>query len=108
MKLDKDSFPVNMNMVELDGKKVLVRLSQAESTKGKEVVTGEECPPRMIKPKSLNDSQWQKNEGSKPQRRPKATFNILMVKYKEGMAGIRGHENCTIRNTKPESPVSLS
>jgi hypothetical protein len=24
MKLDKDPFPVNMNMVELDGKKVLV------------------------------------------------------------------------------------
>jgi hypothetical protein len=42
MKLDKDPFMVNMNMVELDGKKVLVRPSQAESTKGKEVVIGEE------------------------------------------------------------------
>jgi hypothetical protein len=42
MKLDKDSFPVNMNMVELDGKKVLIRPFQPESTKGKEVVTGEE------------------------------------------------------------------
>jgi hypothetical protein len=42
MKLDKDSFLANMNMVELDGKKVLVRPSQAESTKGKEVVIGEE------------------------------------------------------------------
>jgi hypothetical protein len=38
MKLDKDSLPMNMNMVELDGKKVLVRPSQAESTKGKEVL----------------------------------------------------------------------
>jgi hypothetical protein len=37
IKLDKDPFPTNMNMVELDGKKVLVRPSQAESTKGKEV-----------------------------------------------------------------------
>jgi hypothetical protein len=31
-----------------------------------------------------------KNERGKPQRRPKATFNILMAKYKEGRAGIRG------------------
>jgi hypothetical protein len=42
MKIDKDPFQVNMNMVELDGKKVLVRLSQTELTKGKEVVIGEE------------------------------------------------------------------
>jgi hypothetical protein len=38
MKLDKDAFSTNMNMVKLDGKKVLVRPSQDESTKGKEVV----------------------------------------------------------------------
>jgi hypothetical protein len=66
MKLDKDSFPVNMNMVEIDGKKVLVWPSQAKSTKGKKVIIGEERRPRMIKPKSPKDGQWQKNEGSKP------------------------------------------
>jgi hypothetical protein len=80
MKLDKDPFPANMNMAELDGKKVLVWTSQAESIKGKEVVIGEEWPPRMIKPKSLKDNQWQRNEGSKLQKCPKATFNILMTK----------------------------
>jgi hypothetical protein len=58
MKLDKDLFPTNMNLVELNGKKVLVQLSQAESTKGKDVVIGEERPLRMIKPKSLKDGQW--------------------------------------------------
>jgi hypothetical protein len=58
MKLDKDLFPTNMNLVELNGKKVLVQLSQAESTKGKDVVIGEERPSRMIKPKSLKDGQW--------------------------------------------------
>jgi hypothetical protein len=67
IKLDKDPFLTNMNMVELDGKKVLVQPSKAESTKGKEVVIGEERSPRMIKPKSLKDGQWQKNEGGKPQ-----------------------------------------
>jgi hypothetical protein len=58
MKLDNDPFPTNMNMVKVEGKKVLVQPSQAESTKGKEVVIGEEWPPRMIKPKTPKDRQW--------------------------------------------------
>jgi hypothetical protein len=62
----------------------------------------------MIKPKSLKDGQWQKNEGSKPQQRSKATFDIRMVKYKEGRDGIRGCKNWTIQNTKPDSPVFLN
>jgi hypothetical protein len=41
-KLDKNPFSANMNMVELDGKNVLVRPSQVESTKGKEAAIGEE------------------------------------------------------------------
>jgi hypothetical protein len=41
MKLNKDSFPVNMNMIKFKGKKVMVQPSQVESTKGKEVVIGE-------------------------------------------------------------------
>jgi hypothetical protein len=49
-----------------------------------------------------------KERGGTPQWCPKATINILMVKYKEGRAGIRGHKNWTIRNTKLDSPVSLS
>jgi hypothetical protein len=51
MKLDKDLFLVNRNMIELEGKKVLIRPSQAETTKGKEVVIREERSSRMIKPK---------------------------------------------------------
>jgi hypothetical protein len=57
MKLDKDPFSTNMHMVKLDGK-VLVRPSQAKSTKGKEVVIGEERLPKMIKLESLKDGQW--------------------------------------------------
>jgi hypothetical protein len=67
MKFDKDPFSTNMNMIELDGKKVLLQPSQVESTKGKEVIIGEERSSRMIKPKSPKDGQWQKNERSKPQ-----------------------------------------
>jgi hypothetical protein len=53
MKLDMDPFPTNMNMVKIEGKKIVVQPSQAKMTKGKEVVIGEERPPRMIKPKSI-------------------------------------------------------
>jgi hypothetical protein len=42
MKLDKDPFLMNMNIVELNGRKVLVQPSQAESTKGKDIILGEE------------------------------------------------------------------
>jgi hypothetical protein len=94
--------------IELEGKKVLVWPSWAETTKGKEVLVGEEWPPRMIKPKGPKDGEWQKNELGKPQRRPKATFNILLAKYKEGRAGVRGHKNRSIQNPKPGIPVSLS
>jgi hypothetical protein len=65
MKLDKDPFLANMNMVEPDGKKVLVQPSKAEPTKGKVIVIGQERPLRMIKPKSPECGQWQKNEGCK-------------------------------------------
>jgi hypothetical protein len=64
MKLDKDLFLTNMNMVELNGKKVLVRPSQAESTKGKEVIIGEERQSRMIRLNPEID-RWKKNERSK-------------------------------------------
>jgi hypothetical protein len=52
MKLDKDPFLANMNMVELDGKKVLVRPSQTESAKDKDIIIREERSSRMIKSKS--------------------------------------------------------
>jgi hypothetical protein len=49
-----------------------------------------------------------KERGGKSQKCPKATFDILMAKYKEGKTDIRGHENQTIQNPKLDSPVSLS
>jgi hypothetical protein len=40
---------------------------------------------------TTEDDQAEKYEGW-----PKATFKILMAKYKEGRADIRGHKNWTI------------
>jgi hypothetical protein len=62
----------------------------------------------MIMTKSPKGGQWQKNEESKAQQRPKATFDILMAKYKEGRTSIRDHENWIIRNANPDSLVFLS
>jgi hypothetical protein len=97
MKLDENLLQVNLNTVELKGKKVLIQPSQAKSTKGKEDVIGEERQPRMIRPKKSKIGRWKKNERSKPRSHPKATFNILMSKYGDDKADIRGHENQTIR-----------
>jgi hypothetical protein len=48
MKLDTDPFPVGM--VELMDKKILVRMDQAEMTKGKNVIISNELYNRMINP----------------------------------------------------------
>jgi hypothetical protein len=64
MKLDKDPFLANMNMVKLDGKKVLVRPFQDKLTKGKEIIIGEERQLRMIRPKNPEIGRWKKNERS--------------------------------------------
>jgi hypothetical protein len=66
MKLDEDPLQVNMNTVELEGKKVLIWPSQAESIEGKKIVIGEERQPRMIRPKNPKIGRWTKNERSKP------------------------------------------
>ena len=55
MQIDQNSFPVHM--LELNNSKVLVRPSQAESTKGKNVVIGDE---RLEKKLTLQTSQGTK------------------------------------------------
>jgi predicted GTPase len=61
MKLDVDPFPVNV--VNLEGKKVLVRTDQAETTKGKQVAVSDELKNHMIKPKSPEVGVWKENIG---------------------------------------------
>jgi hypothetical protein len=73
MKLKKDSFLTNMNMVKLDGNKALVRSTQAESTKSKEVIIREERPQRMIKLKTrrmANGKRTREASHSNAQRPP--------------------------------------
>jgi len=42
MKVDQNTFPAHTHMLELNNSKVLIRPNQAESTKGKNIIIGEE------------------------------------------------------------------
>jgi hypothetical protein len=60
MKLDKDLFPINV--IDFEGKRVLVQTDQAETTKGKNVVISDDLKLKMIKPKSPEVGVWKVNE----------------------------------------------
>nr|AAX95307.1 Retrotransposon gag protein, putative [Oryza sativa Japonica Group]ABA93246.1 retrotransposon protein, putative, unclassified [Oryza sativa Japonica Group] len=100
MKLDHDPFPVNT--INFNNKKVLIRLEQAESTKGKEVVIGEPRPKMMV-PKKPKVGVWKENKSgastSKAPRKTKVTFDILLEKY-EKQGGEKNHN----KGKRPRSP----
>ena len=108
MKLDQDPFPANMNTVELEGKKILIRPSQAESTKGKNVVIGEARKPKTFKPRSPEVGRWKANERRQSPPRPKANFDTLLAKYKDGRAGVRKREEKYAKNSRPAHSVGSS
>jgi hypothetical protein len=90
MKLDKDPFSANMNTVKLDGKKVLVQPSQAESTNGKKVVIGEERQPRMIKPKiqKLADGRRMREASHDLVQKPHSTSSWLNTDMARPASGV--------------------
>jgi hypothetical protein len=75
----------------------LVWPSQSESTKAKQIVIGEERHSGMIRPKNPKIGRWKKNERNKSRSHPKATFNVVMAKYRDGRAGIRDRKNWAIQ-----------
>ena len=48
MQVDQNLFPMHAHVLELKNPKVLIRPSQAESTKGKNMVIGEERHERKV------------------------------------------------------------
>ena len=64
MQIDQNPFPVHM--LELNNPKVLVRPSQAESTKGKNVVIGDERPEKKL---TLQTSQGAKILGGQDKKK---------------------------------------
>jgi hypothetical protein len=76
MKLDKGSFPANMNTVELNGGKVLVRHSSQVNQGQRGCHRRREATEDDQAPKSnLEIGRWKKNEKSKPRSHPKDTFS---------------------------------
>ena len=64
MKLDTDPFPINV--IEFEGKKMLIRSDQTESAKEKNIID-DDAPPRMIKSKDPEVGVW-KVKGQKKYR----------------------------------------
>jgi hypothetical protein len=61
MRLDTDPFPANVNVIDFDGKKVLVHLEQADTTKGESVIVTDEPRVRMLKPRNPELGKWKVN-----------------------------------------------
>jgi hypothetical protein len=78
MKLDTNSFPINM--FELEHKKILVCTDQAETTKGKDVVIFNDVHNRMIKPQNLEIDMRKENVQRKLAKRVKLTSAMLIEK----------------------------
>jgi hypothetical protein len=76
-------------VINLEGKKILIRLSQAETTKGKNIIIGENR--EKVRPTT---------------KKLKPTFDKPSTKYKKGNAHIKSRKNCNVWKVKPELPVS--
>jgi hypothetical protein len=79
MKLDMDPFSVGT--VELEHKKILVRMDQAETTKGKSVVVSDDLHNWMIKPHNLEIGVWKENMQRKLTKRVQPMLAMLSEKY---------------------------
>jgi hypothetical protein len=79
MNLNTNPFPVSM--VDLEHKKILVRTGRAEMTKGKNVVVFDDLCNQMIKPHNLEIGMWKENVQRKPAKRVKPTSAMLIEKY---------------------------
>jgi hypothetical protein len=78
MKLDVNPFPVTMINFE---KRVLVRIDQAETTKGKNVVVSGQLRVRMMKLRNTEVGIWKENMPRKSHQNWKPTSSFLMEKY---------------------------
>jgi hypothetical protein len=81
MKLDTDPFPIGM--VELMGKKVLVCMDLAKTTKGKNVVISDELHSWMIEPHNPEITVWKENVLQKPTKKVKPTSAMLIEKFQQ-------------------------
>ena len=82
MQADRNSFPVHM--LELSNPKVLVRPSQAESTKGKNVVIDDERPEKKL---TLQTSQGAKILGGQDKKKKADNKSTGLTGHSGGLTG---------------------
>ena len=85
IQVDQNSFPVHM--LELNNPKVLVRLSQAESTKGKNVVIGDERPEKKLISKI---PQGAKTLGGQDKKKKADIKSTGLTGHSDGLTGLTG------------------
>ena len=71
IQVDQNSFPVHM--LELNNPKVLVRPSQVKSTKGKNVVIGDERPEKKLTQKNPQAAKTLRGQDKKKKADSKST-----------------------------------
>ena len=89
MQIDQNPFPVHM--LELNNPKVLVRPSQAESTKGKNVVIGDERPEKKLTQKI---PQGAKILGGQDKKKKADNKSTGLINHSGGLTssiGLTGH-----------------
>jgi hypothetical protein len=79
MRLDANPFPVNVNMINFEEKKVLVRTSQDDTTCVKNVIVSDEPRLRMINPKVPEAGMWKVNQRKSSKIKP--TSKMVLEKY---------------------------
>jgi hypothetical protein len=90
MKLDMDLFLMNVNMINFEEKTVLVCMSQANMTKGNNVIMSDEPRARMMKPKNLELDVWKVNEMKWSRPRIKPMSSMLLEKYTRQQQSVFG------------------
>ena len=89
MQVDQNPFPVHM--LELKNPKVLVRPSQAESTKGKNVVIGDERPEKKLAQKIPQGAKTLGGQDKKKKADNKSTGLTGHSGGLTGSTGLTGH-----------------
>ena len=84
MQVDQNPFPVHM--LELNNPKVLVRPSQAESTKGKNVVIGDERPEKKLTQKT---PQGAKTLGGQDKKKKADSKSNGLTGHSDGLTGLQ-------------------
>jgi hypothetical protein len=78
MKLDTDPFPVNVNMINFEEKRVMVQMSRAKSTRGKNVIVSDVPWDKIIKPRSPEPRVWKTNQRCWTRPRVQVTSDLLI------------------------------